>query len=32
MTDIELILTVHTIILIVGLIGLIFNVYYHFKD
>lgn len=32
MTDIELILTVHTILLIVGLIGLIFNAYYHFKD
>lgn len=32
MSDIETIILVHTILLIVGLIGLIFNAYYHFKD
>lgn len=32
MTDIELILTVHTILLIVGLIGLCLNFWYNIKD
>jgi hypothetical protein len=32
MTDIELILLVHKILLVGGLIGFIFNAYYHFKD
>jgi hypothetical protein len=32
MSDIELIILVHEIIIIVGLIGLGFNFYYNFKD
>jgi hypothetical protein len=32
MSDIELIILVHEILIIVGLIGLGFNIYYNFKD
>ena len=32
MSDIELIILVHEIIIIVGLIGLGFNLYYNLKD